>query len=343
MKKIIVGIAFALLLCFATAASAVEDDLFQAITLEKDVRCDAVTITLNDALVVSIPSDWSEVPQEEEYTYCYQYQEEYVDMTVYAGWMEIPEGVTYDRMQENLLAMSTVICNANKNGFEWCAGNMDDGIAVIHADEDGFCYALLFTINLKNNAAYERVVHDCGYILNSFNRLGAVVKDESTAAHEEKTSFFKDLFPMKDWSCPSETIVLNDELVLSIPEQWMEITQDEEKMLCYQYQDEEVDITLSVQWDHVPAFSYAELQERVRGYSNDVCTVDKAGFKWVAGDVGENEIVVAHYSESKYGYVLVLKVEIKNDAAYERTVNVCSYILHSFDKLQKDGDDHVAE
>lgn len=73
----------------------------------------------------------------------------------------------------------------------------------------------------------------------------------------------------------------------------------------------------------------------MRGYSNAVCTVDKAGFKWVAGDVGENEIILAHYIESKYGYVLVLKVEIKNDAAYERTVNVCSYILHSFDKYEK--------
>lgn len=342
MKKLALCLMI-ILLCGFTVASAVEDDLFQAITLEKNATCDAITITLNDALSVSIPEHWTEVPQEEENTCCYQYQDESVEITVYAGWMVIPEGVTYAYMQENLQAMSTVICNANKNGFEWCAANMDDGIAVIHAGEDGCCYALLFIIDIKNDAAYERVVHDCGYILDSFNRLGAVVKVEETEVYQEEHSFFNDLFPMKDWSCPSETIVLNDELVLSLPEQWMEMPQDEEKTLCYQYQDEEVDITLSVQWDHVPEFSYAELQERVRGYSNAVCTVDKAGFKWVAGDVGENEIVIAHYSESKYGYVLVLKVEIKNDAAYEHTVNVCSYILHSFDKLQKDGDDHVAE
>ena len=109
MRKIIVSVFIALLFGFTTAANAVEDDLFQAIIQEHDGYCDAVTITLNDALAVSIPSDWSEVPQEEEYAYCYQYQEEYVDMTVYAGWMEIPEGVTYDRMQVNLLAMSSVI------------------------------------------------------------------------------------------------------------------------------------------------------------------------------------------------------------------------------------------
>lgn len=336
MKKLALCLMF-VLLCGFTVASAVEDDLFQAITLETNVTCDATTITLNDMLMVSIPEHWSEVPQQEENTLCYQYQDELASTIVYAGWMLFPEEVTYTDIQEKLQSMSTVTCKVNKSGFEWCAGNMADSIGVIHVGEDGYCYALLFIIDIKSDAAYERVILDCGYILDSFNRIGATVKVEETEVYqEEERSFFNDLFPMKDWSCPSEMIVLNDELVLFIPEQWMEITQDEKKTLCYQYQDEEVDITISVQWDHVPEFSYAELQERVRGYSNDVCTVDKAGFKWVAGDVGENEIVVAHYSEAKYGYVLVLKVEIKNDAAYEHTVNVCSYILHSLDRFEKD-------
>lgn len=334
MKRIIVGIAIVLLLCVATAASAVEDDLFQAIIQERDGYCDAVTITLNDALAVSIPSNWSEIPQKEDYTCCYQYQDEYVDMTVYAGWMEIPAGVTDVDIQESLNAMASVICVANKNGFEWCAGNMTDGIGVYHVGEDGFCYALLFSIDIKDAAGYNQVVHDCGYILHSFNRVGAVVKSEETAAYEEEPSFFKDLFPMKKWSCPSKTVILNDEVVFSIPEQWEEVPQDEEKTLFYQYQSEDVDITISAQWGHFPGFSYEELLERVQGYSSTVCTVDKAGFKWVAGDVGEDGIIVAHYSESEYGYILILKVDIKNDAAYERTVNVCSYILHSLDAVE---------
>ena len=138
---------------------------------------------------------------------------------------------------------------------------------------------------------------------------------------------------MRDWSCPSETIILNDELVLSIPEQWLEIPSDEENTLWYQYQDEEVDIKLSIQWGYVPGFSYEELQERVRGYSNAVCAVNKAGFEWIAGDVGEDRIIAAHYSESEHGYVLVFELDIKNDASYDRTVNICSYILHSFSWL----------
>lgn len=164
----------ALLLCSGSVC-AEDQDLFRDIILARDGDCPSFAIVLNDELVLSIPETWSEVPQEDEDGVCFQYQDSTADIAVYAGWV-LNDEFNYEELAEDLKAVSNVSCAARKNSFEWFAGNTSEGIAVIHEGKNSHIYLILFLIDIKNDNAYERVVHDCGYILHSFNRLENIVE-----------------------------------------------------------------------------------------------------------------------------------------------------------------------
>lgn len=173
MMKRVCWILGLMLLCLTTVC-AEEYEFFQSVILSREEVCPAEQLTLNDELTVSIPEHWEEIPYEEDFIRCFEYQDDMARSTVYFGWVQDPE-MTFEMLLEDLDEISDVICNANKSGFEWTAGNTSEGIIVVVEGEQNRIYLLLFNSVIWDEQAYERVVREFGFILHSMRRLEPAV------------------------------------------------------------------------------------------------------------------------------------------------------------------------
>lgn len=173
MMKRCCWILFLMLICLTTV-NAEEHEFFQSVILSREEICPAEQIILNDELTVSIPEHWDEILYEEDFVRCFEYQDDLARSTVYFGWLQEPE-MTFEMLLEDLDEISDVICNANKSGFEWTAGNTSDGIVVVVKGEKDRIYLILFNSAIWDEQAYERVVREYGFILHSLRRLEPAV------------------------------------------------------------------------------------------------------------------------------------------------------------------------
>lgn len=168
MKRISLALCL-LMLCFATA-QAEEYSFFQSVILSREEVLPAEQISLNDELTVSIPEHWEEIPYEEDWILGFEYEDDLARSMVCFFRLKEPD-LTFDVLLEDLDEISDVMCTADKNGFEWFAGNTDDGIWVIAEGEDGWLHVILFNSEIRDVRAYERIVREFGFILHSLEPL----------------------------------------------------------------------------------------------------------------------------------------------------------------------------